>query len=365
MSSSSSSSINKSVNVERRTWDKESFEARARSRAAAAASAASAIVVGNEISQSPTTDPIVVGGVGVGGGAADSIKKELLGPTEEVKEEFVPAQRGRAGPMGSQRAYLKARTGRVDLEGKLGSTEIIDPAAASATRSRLRTDDDDNFLTTKKKDGAAATAMSHASGVSKCVDGVGWHCRVCDCFLKDSLTYLDHINGKKHQRYLGYTMRVEKSTTEEVSGVLKGLAEKKQQGGSSSSGGGGGGGSRSATSGDIGDGIASESLDFEDLVRKKDEEALRRKADRVRKREERRRKEREEKMNNGTIQVDYTGQNNNNNHRDCQEGAAPGGDDDPAEDDGVEGVDEEEEVEGIDPNIAAMMGFSGFSGRIK
>jgi hypothetical protein len=49
---------------------------------------------------------------------------------------------------------------------------------------------------------------------------------VCNCFLKDLLTYLDHINGKKHQCYLGYSMRVKKSTMEEVNGVLSQLVEK-------------------------------------------------------------------------------------------------------------------------------------------
>jgi U4/U6.U5 tri-snRNP component SNU23 len=90
--------------------------------------------------------------------------------------------------MGSKRAFLKSRTQKVDLEGKLGTTEIIDPAAASATKSNLSDND----------------VLKPSSGVTKCSDGVGWHCRVCDCFLKDSLTYLDHINinGRKHQRYL-------------------------------------------------------------------------------------------------------------------------------------------------------------------
>jgi hypothetical protein len=28
--------------------------------------------------------------------------------------------------------------------------------------------------------------------------------QVCDCTLKDSVAWLDHINGKKHNRALGY-----------------------------------------------------------------------------------------------------------------------------------------------------------------
>merc|ERR1712224_125920 len=38
----------------------------------------------------------------------------------------------------------------------------------------------------------------------------GFYCSVCECIMKDSVTYLDHINGKWHQRGLGMSMRVEK-----------------------------------------------------------------------------------------------------------------------------------------------------------
>ena len=38
----------------------------------------------------------------------------------------------------------------------------------------------------------------------------GYWCDVCQCLLKDSMAYLDHINGKKHQRALGYSMRTER-----------------------------------------------------------------------------------------------------------------------------------------------------------
>lgn len=44
----------------------------------------------------------------------------------------------------------------------------------------------------------------------------GYFCSVCDCILRDSQSYLDHINGKWHNRALGMTMRVEKSTVEQV-----------------------------------------------------------------------------------------------------------------------------------------------------
>jgi hypothetical protein len=41
---------------------------------------------------------------------------------------------------------------------------------------------------------------------------------VCNCVLRDSQSYLDHVNGKYHQRALGMNMNVEKSSLEQVGG---------------------------------------------------------------------------------------------------------------------------------------------------
>lgn len=38
----------------------------------------------------------------------------------------------------------------------------------------------------------------------------GFWCDICECLIKDSQAYLDHINGKRHNRLLGMTMRVER-----------------------------------------------------------------------------------------------------------------------------------------------------------
>ncbi len=52
---------------------------------------------------------------------------------------------------------------------------------------------------------------------------------MCDCILRDSQSYLDHINGKWHNRALGMTMRVEKSTVDQVRKKLEEVKERKQQ----------------------------------------------------------------------------------------------------------------------------------------
>lgn len=284
------------ANVERRTWDKEVYEARARARNEAAEAAAAG--GGASSHQAGRKRPIDAGAdaTAVSAGATGATGPTAVMDDEAEKEEFLPAASGAAGPERSQRAYLKARKSKVDLERKLGTSEVINPDAVANSGGAATAD---------------AGAVSITDGVTKSSTGVGWHCKVCDCYLKDSMTYLDHINGRKHQRYLGYSMRVEKSTKSQVTSKLSDLAEEKRK-------------AEVAAASKDQNPAEDEGNEFEGAVRRKDEEALQRKAERARKREERKKKKQEEQK------------------------------------------EEKEELSGsLDPDMAAMMGFSGFGGSNK
>ncbi|KAI8054570.1 hypothetical protein BDF22DRAFT_742504 [Syncephalis plumigaleata] len=57
----------------------------------------------------------------------------------------------------------------------------------------------------------------------------GFYCEACDCVLKDNISYLDHINGRKHQINMGQIMTVERSTLEQVRARLALLKRKRAQ----------------------------------------------------------------------------------------------------------------------------------------
>ena len=264
------------ANVSRRTWDVETYEKRAQARQ-------EALEKGED-------------GVDKDGAAAAPLK------ADDDKQEFRPALAGAAGPEGSDRAFLQARSRGVmqDLESQVGQTTFVDTSGGGGAK--------------KASDGVVAT-------------GVGWHCKVCDCFLKDSHTYLDHINGRKHQRKLGYSMHVQRSTTDDLKNKLKALQKKKAA-----------------------PEEEEEEIDFDARVEQKDQALRERQEERRRRRKERKQKAKQQQ------------QEQEEEERAPQSAADEGTEEKTVEDKNDGNEDEEEEEPQVDPALAAMMGFSGFGG---
>jgi len=141
------------ANVERRTWDLEAYEKRAKERVKSDDN-------GDKKKRKSTESSL-----------------SSLGPQddgEEQKEEFQRAARGAAGPAKSERAFLKARRNRVDLDSKIGSIEMINPEAVATTKSHVG------------EPGSIKVCLCSSTTVFLCQDGV-W------------LTVSDLFSGRHHK----------------------------------------------------------------------------------------------------------------------------------------------------------------------
>ncbi|WFD26490.1 U4/U6.U5 snRNP associated protein [Malassezia nana] len=108
-----------------------------------------------------------------------------------------------------------------------------DPAVAgAAVRVPLRNVPVDPNARRRRKDLPKPTKAMQAhddlkldelSGTTRMVDhedsqgrGPGFYCEVCKKMCKDSVGYLDHINGRMHLRRLGQKTQAERATLEQV-----------------------------------------------------------------------------------------------------------------------------------------------------
>lgn len=105
----------------------------------------------------------------------------LFGPERigKRKDPFIPLP-------ASQRTYLKQRTIDLNLDKNMGKSQVV-----------------------------TAHTIKPMQG--------GYWCSVCECLLKDSATYLDHVNGRRHNRNLGMNMKVEKVGVDRIREKLKAM----------------------------------------------------------------------------------------------------------------------------------------------
>eukprot|EP00055_Hartaetosiga_balthica_P000460 m.136634 g.136634 ORF g.136634 m.136634 type:complete len:223 (-) comp10788_c0_seq1:1164-1832(-) len=122
------------------------------------------------------------------GAVVEDLAKRARDRARKEEEELQRKADAKKNPV--KRENLKARDFAVDLKSTLGKSRVV--------------------VSTNSKDS-------------------GYFCEVCDCVLKDSTSYLDHINGIKHQKNLGMSMRVEKSSVDQVKKRLEMLKKKKME----------------------------------------------------------------------------------------------------------------------------------------
>ncbi|CAN4110980.1 unnamed protein product [Withania somnifera] len=120
-------------------------------------------------------------------------REEILQRAREREEQEAEGRKSKSRGPPVQRKPLKPRDYQVDLESRLGKTRVVTPIAPLSQQA-------------------------------------GYYCPVCECVVKDSANYLDHINGKKHQRALGMSMRVERSSLEQVQQRFEALKKRKDPG---------------------------------------------------------------------------------------------------------------------------------------
>lgn len=103
----------------------------------------------------------------------------------------------------------RKRKGQMPLHGKRKREELAKPTQDLQARK------DDLQLT---KNQGKTLMVENEPGKRK---GPGFYCEICTRTFKDSIAFLDHVNGRLHLRKLGQTTQVQRSTLEEVRERLK------------------------------------------------------------------------------------------------------------------------------------------------
>ncbi|PHT28288.1 hypothetical protein CQW23_32103 [Capsicum baccatum] len=141
-------------------------------------------------------------------------REEIMQRAREREEQEAEGRKSKSRGPPVQRKPLKPRDYQVDLESRLGKTQEHDLGLGLLDLGQCY----------EKLETLVVTPIAPLS------QQAGYYCPVCECVVKDSANYLDHINGKKHQRALGMSMRVERSSLEQVQQRFESLKKRKDPG---------------------------------------------------------------------------------------------------------------------------------------
>jgi len=123
----------------------------------------------------------------------DQEEKERMQENEERTKQGKKPRKGRRDDLPKPTELMKRREGSLDLDKNLGKTMVVQNAG------------------------------TRGPGVP------GFYCETCNRTYKDSVGYLDHINGRAHLRALGQTTRIERSTVAQVRARIAYLREKTRE----------------------------------------------------------------------------------------------------------------------------------------
>ncbi|KAJ2452687.1 U4/U6.U5 snRNP associated protein [Coemansia sp. RSA 2336] len=119
-------------------------------------------------------------------------REEKLRADEQSEERRHKGQKSQTLPMLENPELLEARKSVINLDKMVGKTQVIQATSAAAGQP-------------------------------------GFYCKECDITVKDSLSFLDHINGRKHQHAINRIMKVRSETLEDVVKKLEELRRIKRR----------------------------------------------------------------------------------------------------------------------------------------
>jgi len=138
---------------------------------------------------------------------------------EEEEEDYTIDNLGRKQWNKGKYAAQAAERGDDYVDASKSQKEVIAPEYRGYLQNRT---EDLNL------DASAGKRKLVTAHTIKSMQGGFW-CTVCECMLKDDIAYLDHINGRKHNRLLGMNMKVERVGVDAVKDRIAKLSEKQDE----------------------------------------------------------------------------------------------------------------------------------------